>query len=134
MVIIDYSRTYFEIILKSAVPSKRGGKFVQIQNDDTEYFVISPRDLSCYHANIVERFCLSNHLEGKYTSKKMDNYEIADQDWSVVGGGKWSIDEYEKKLTLFDESTIYGKFEDANLRENILLSPLFKGYQIRIIR
>jgi hypothetical protein len=55
---VDYSATYFTTIAKKPIPSNRSGKFVQIINRSTsdEYLVLSPKELSVYHANIVEWF------------------------------------------------------------------------------
>ena len=54
------------------MPQRHGGKFVQIsyETNDTEYLILSPKDLSIYHANIVERFCAQNGIEGSYNGRK----------------------------------------------------------------
>ena len=69
---IDYSAIYFSTIAMKPIPSQHGGKFVQISHHPTsnEYLVLSPKDLSVYHANIVERFCLLNNIKGSYNARK----------------------------------------------------------------
>ena len=54
---IDYPATYFMTIAKKPIPAKRGDKFVQIMNHVTndKYPVLSPKELSVYHANIDPR-------------------------------------------------------------------------------
>jgi len=130
--IIDYSDIYFKTISKADVPSNRGGKFIQIRNEDAEYLVLSPEGLSSFHANIVGRFCLLNGIEGKYTTKKMDKYEIHDPEWIIVGGGKWVIGEKEKRFHLFAESLAYGKFDLHGLRKKILSTEKLAGFQVKI--
>lgn len=119
---IDYSSVYFTTIAKKPTPSQRGGKFVQIINHSTkdEYLVLSPKELSIYHANIVERFCMLNgNIPGSYNTKK-DFFEIQDPDWEVIGGGVWAIDEENKSLTLGGESKMYGTFHGSNLQKKFL--------------
>lgn len=133
--LIDYSTVFYKTIAKKPMPEKRGGKFIQIRNEEkkTEYLVLSPSELSSFHANIVERFCLLKGIEGVYTTKKMDRYEIQDPEWVIVGGGKWSIDDNEKRLVLFDNSGVYGKFDAKGLRKKILDTGKLPGYEITII-
>ena len=56
MTIIDYSQLYYKIMRKTVVPWQRGGKFVQIRHGNNEYLIFSPKGLSSYLADIVERF------------------------------------------------------------------------------
>jgi hypothetical protein len=132
--IIDYSDIYFKTISKTDVPSKRGGNFIQIMDEDTEYLVLSPAGLSSFHANIAERFCLLKGIEGAYTTKRMDKYEIYDPEWIIIGGGKWVIDEKEKRFHLFAESGTYGKFDSRGLRKKILATERLVGYEVKISR
>ncbi|HWR59158.1 MAG TPA: hypothetical protein VN328_09745 [Thermodesulfovibrionales bacterium] len=79
----EYSEIYFKTICKTNVPPERGGKFVQIENDDTEFLVLSPAGLSSFHASIVESFCMLHKIRGKYITKRLDNYEIVDPGWII---------------------------------------------------
>lgn len=71
-------------------------------------------------------------LEGEYTTKRMDKYEISTTDWLTIGGGKWFVDDQKKWLHLFDKSGVYGKFDPVGLRHRILVSGKYKGYDIKI--
>lgn len=127
--LLDYSGQYFKTVKKISVPRKRGGKFVQIFDleNGNEYVVLSPRDFSTYHANIVERFCTLNKIAGSYNSKK-DFFAIRDDAWTVSGGGAWMIDDDRKTLELSGESKAYGAFESGGLKSKILKSGVFPGY------
>ena len=131
--LIDYSDQYFRRIKKSEVPRRRGGKFVQILDEanEGEYLVLSPKDLSVYHANIVERFCAPKGIKGSYNPKK-DNFTIHDKDWVVAGGGIWAIDEDKKSLELSGASERYGAFEATGLKSKIFNSGIFSGYSLLI--
>jgi Janus/Ocnus family (Ocnus) len=118
---IDYSETYYKDIAKRKVPSRRSGKFVQIVNHSTndEYLVLSPKELSLFHAMIVERFFrLKGNITGSYNEKK-DFYTVLDPDWEVIGGGMWAIDSRKKTLSMSGESQAYGRFSDTDLKEKV---------------
>lgn len=130
---IDYSGLYFTGIKKTGLPKKRGGKFVQIFDgaNGHEYLVLSPGELSVYHANIVERFCAQRKIEGSYNSKK-DFFDIRDGAWTVAGGGVWTMDDDKKILELAGASLGYGPFEAAGLKSRIIKTGALPGYSITI--
>jgi len=130
-VFIDYTKLYYTAIAKTSVPPATSGKFVRIRNESTDYLVFSPKDFTKYHANIVERFCLDNGVEGSY-DHDCKRYDIYDQAWIVTGGGKYELDKKRKVIKLYDESMAYGKFELFGLREAILAEPEFSGFKVQI--
>lgn len=129
--LIDYSAAYFTEIKKVEIPRKRTGKFVQIFNEaaDKEYLVLSPKELSIYHANIVERFFTIRKLKGAYNSRK-DYFTIQEDDWNIAGGGFWVIDEDKKTLELSGTSKAYGPFEADGLKRRILKSGKLPGFSV----
>jgi hypothetical protein len=131
LVFIDYTPLFFTTIAKTPVPPVVGGKFVQIRNDETEYLVFSPQEFTKYHAGIVERFCLDKGIEGNYDQERK-RYDVYDQAWSVVGGGKFELDRGRMTIRLFDDSMAYGKFNGEGLSEKILSLPAFTGYAVLI--
>lgn len=131
LVFTDYTHLYYTAIAKTAVPPVISGKFVQIRNEAAEYLVLSPKDFSKYHANIVQRFCLDRGVEGGYDSEGK-RYNIYDKAWAITGGGKFEIDARKKTIRFYDDSMAYGKFEPSGLREKILSLPEFSGYTVRI--
>lgn len=129
--VIDYSTLYYTAIAKTAVPPVITGKFVQIRNDAALYLVFSPREFTNYHANIVERFCMDKGLEGSYDPERK-RYDIYDQTWEILGGGKFEMDTNKKSIKLYDNSKAYGRFEAAGLNEFLNALPEFSGYTISI--
>lgn len=130
--LIDYSYMFFKGTRKVEIPRRRSGKFVQIFNESEtkEYVILSPKELSVYHANIVERFCISRKIAGAYSSK--DYFTIQEGDWAVAGGGFWAIDEGRKILELSGASKRYGPFGAAGMKHKVLRSGLLPGYSIII--
>jgi hypothetical protein len=129
--IVDYSEFYYSSMLKTDLPDVRSGKFVQIRNDDTEYLVFSPAQLTPYHAGLIERFCLEAGLEGSYDSERK-RYNIHDPAWVIVGGGKFEIDRIKETVRLYDDSMAYGKFDSEGLKEKIMQIEGMCNYKVSI--
>lgn len=130
-IFIDYSDIYYKKITKTVIPWQRQGKFVQIRHENNEYLIFSPKKFSSSHADIVERFCISMKIDGFY-NKKQYKYEIRNPVWTVVGGGKWIINEKDRMLHLFDDSGVYGKFDVTALKERILKLGKMSNYKVQI--
>lgn len=131
--LVDFSEVYYRSIAKVDLPGNRRGKFIQLKNEDEEieYVVLSPEELSVYHANIVERFCMLNGIQGSYNPRK-DHFHIQNPDWVVVGGGLWTMDTEKKEINLYGKSTMYGKFDPKGLKRNVLTRTEMNGYRVRI--
>ena len=127
--LIDYIQLYYTEIAKTDVPPVIIGKFVQIRNESMEYLVLSPRDFTKYHANIVERFCLDKRIEGSYDLDRK-RYDIYDQEWDIVGGGKFEIDATKQTIRFYDESMVYGKFDSRGLPEKVNAIPAFSEFSV----
>lgn len=130
-VFIDYSEHYYRHVKKEELPGRREGKFIQVRGRGAEYLVLSPKAFSPYHANIVERFFLSQGLQGSYNHKR-DHYLPRSEGWSVVGGGSWAMDSSTVKLVLRGTSMAYGKFDSRGLGERLRAMPELAGIQIEI--
>ena len=130
-VLIDYTPFYYTSILHNPVPPIISGKFVQIRNAQTLYLVVSPQELTRYHANIIERFCMDKGIEGSYDAKR-EKFTISDHEWQIIGGGKFERDDNKKAVKLYDNSMAYGKFDATGLKEMLGDLPEFSGYSIFI--
>jgi len=128
---LDYTPFYFTSIAGTPTPSAVTGKFVQVRNGNTLYLVLSPKELTKYHANIVERFCMDNGIEGSYDSRR-EKFTIADRAWQVGGGGKFERDMNKKAIKLYDNSMAYGKFDATGLEEALAALPEFVGYSVLV--
>lgn len=130
-IFIDYTPFTFTSIAKTPVPAVVAGKFVEIMKGDKTYLVLSPKELTKYHANIVERFCMDNGIEGRYDSRR-EKFFIHDSAWQIIGGGKFERDASKKAIKLYDNSMAYGKFDPVGLQEALGALPEFSGYAISI--
>lgn len=131
MILIDYTLFYYTSIAGIPAPALVAGKFVQIQHENTLYLVFSPKELTKYHANIVERFCMDKGVEGSYDAKR-EKFTIRDQAWQVLGGGKFEQDTNKKTIKLYNDSMAYGKFNAGGVKELLSTLSEFAGYTIII--
>ena len=129
MIFIDYTPFYFTSIAGTALPPVTVGKFVQLANGNELYLVLSPKEFTKYHANIVERFCMDKGIEGHYDSRR-EKFFIDDQAWRIIGGGKFERDANEKAIAFSDNSMAYGKFKKDGLKELLAALPEFTGFTI----
>jgi hypothetical protein len=131
IVIVDYSAGYYAGVAKTAVPAVRVGKFVQVRHGEIEYLVLSPKELSPYHADILERFCRERSIDGAYQEGKK-RFDIRDAEWVVQGGGKYEMDETKRYIRFYDNSMAYGRFESKGLKEKVRGSDMLMDYEVRI--
>ena len=124
--IVDYSATFFP----GELPASRQGKFLQLVRDgETELLVLSPYGQSKFHAQILERYCMLNGIEGRFV-RKPELFATAGTDVEVVGGGHWSLDEPDARLLLFGESKVYGRFDAEGLPEKVRGLPEYARYRV----
>jgi hypothetical protein len=126
---IDYTPFYYTSLARTSVPPVTTGKFVQIRRGQELFLVLSPKELTKYHANIVERFCMDKSIEGTYDAKR-EKFLVTDRSWQVVGGGKFERDEHKKTIKFYDNSMAYGKFDVTGMRATLAALPEFAGFSI----
>lgn len=109
LTVIDYSPEHFP-----SPPRHRKGKFIQVLSEEGEYIIMSPKEMSAFHANIAERFFASRGVQGRYNHKR-DDFRIDHPGWTILGGGHWELEEDTGVLTLWGESMAYGRFQGTGL-------------------
>jgi hypothetical protein len=126
--LIDYSSTWY----RDNVPAVRRGKFLQLVEDgEIELLILSPYELSKYHAQILERYCMLNDIEGRFV-KKPDLFQVTGANIEVLGGGHWEIDDRVRRLMLNRESTMYGRFDRSGLAAKVRVLHEFSSYTVLV--
>ena len=130
-VIIDYDR-----VISGGNPAARPlvhltGKFLQIMIDDTEFLLLSSRELTPYHSDILERFCGERDIKGSYDGDRK-RFNVEEPSLKVKGGGKFDIDTVNKCVRLYDDSMAYGKFDAEGLKDKVLRMKGLAGYEVVI--
>lgn len=105
--VVDYRQVFYVVLNNEQIPRKCRGKFVLFAHDEERFAVFSPRGLSRYHANIVERFLSLRSISGYYNDKG-DRYDTYSSDWQIQGGGHWELNEEKGTLCIFGFSQAYG--------------------------
>lgn len=126
---VDYCPLYFTELREQPVPSHREGKFVLLRNAATRYAVFSPRQLSTYHANIVERFLWGRGISGQYNAKH-DVFTFDAPDWHVEGGAHWERDDDKGVLRLYGGSRAYGGLDLTPLAAELRDIPDLRDVKI----
>lgn len=116
---VDYSKLWYCKINNVQVPHHRSGKFIVVTNDGNLWCILSPRDMSKYHANIAERFLNERSVSGEYDSSHA-KYTPSQNDWVIEGGGKWEINEEQGLLVIYDSSQAYGRLDLKSLADRLL--------------
>ena len=133
LTVIDFSEVYFVVLQKGTVPPRREGKFIVVANEGDRCAAFSPRELSVYHANIVERLLLPHGVRGRYNMKG-DVYDYDAPQWSVEGGGLWRLDQRRGRLEIFGRSASYGGVDLEELAAELCRAGAFDGVEITVPR
>jgi hypothetical protein len=132
VIVIDYSGFLRPRAAGETAPDRTAGKFVQVRHNDSEYLIFSSRELSPYHADLVERFCEGWKIPGRYVRERK-RYDIHDPEWVVAGGGKFEADRAKKSILLYDNSMAYGRFDAKGLKEKIQRTKELADYTVNIM-
>jgi hypothetical protein len=115
MVVEDYSPGYFEGRTGGNIPPSYEGKFVHIVGPDEEYLVLSPVELTEFHAHIVQRFSRRRAGISSVSLPSGEDVRFGTPGWSIRGGGRFHLDRTARCLSLWGSSKAYGNFDGAHL-------------------
>ena len=94
------------------------GKFLQLRLADRDYLLIAASTEHRYHNEILARFLsdqgITHRWEGTATL-------VAEHPGlEVIGGGRFRLDPSRNLLRVWDNSSVYGRFDPARLRAQLL--------------
>lgn len=122
-----------EYVLSRDAPAapEREGKFVQLVLRGREYLVFAPRELHRFHNQILGQFLAERSLPHRWSGEQV--LEVKASDLAVIGGGKFRVNTETKLLELWDNSQVYGRFDDRGLTERIgAADHPWSGYTVKI--
>ena len=93
------------------------GKFVQVTWAGQSWLLLASKDQHAFHNQILAHFLSDNHLPFHWQSPEV--LEFDQPKLKIHGGGKFHLIWDEHRLTLFDNSMVYGRFDEAMLRQTL---------------
>ena len=132
MVVEDYSPSYFESRLGGRLPEVYEGKFVHITGPKEEYLVLSPVELTEYHAHIVQRFSRRRAEISSVSLPSGQEVRFGTPGWSIKGGGRFRLDKTTRRILLWGASKAYGAFDGAYIREALRQSNGWDDVDVQI--
>ena len=133
LTVLDFSDVYFVVLQKGSVPPVRQGKFIVMTGGGGRYAAFSPRELSVYHANVLERLLLRHGIRGQYNMKG-DVYDYDAPGWTVEGGGLWRLDGRQGTLEISGRSASYGGVDLEELAGELHRAGAFGGVEVVVVR
>lgn len=115
IVILDYSPAEGQ-----PAQCSQEGKFLQLVLGGREYLVFAPRGQHRYHNQILGQFLADNGIAHHWVTQ--ERLELDSREASVIGGGRFRVDNAARVLELWDNSQVYGRFEERGLAEKIALA------------
>lgn len=94
------------------------GKFLQFILHGQQYLIFASSDLHRFHNQILAHFLMDRNIPHQWSGNQV--LEIKSPDLTVIGGGKFCIDIKNKTVDLWDNSQIYGRFDERGLPEQIV--------------
>ena len=105
----------------------QSGKFIVMLHKNHLHVVFSSIDLTPYHADIVCKYLLDNHL-AEVESMGRGQCEILDAGWEILGGGLFLFHPQDKTLSFMEKSTAYGKYPIGMLEK--MKPEILKGLKL----
>ena len=132
MIIEDYSREYFEGRLGGRIPSICEGKFVHITGPKEEYLVLSPIELTEFHAQIVQRFSRRRAEMSSVSLPSGEEVRFGTPGWNIKGGGRFQWDKAGRRIALWGASKVYGAFDGTYIRQALRQSNGWDDVDVQI--
>jgi hypothetical protein len=101
------------------------GKFVILSREREIHLVLSPLAFTPYHANIVYQY-LQAEGRGRVESASSTGCRILSPEWTVHGGGHYTVQHWLHHVKLHGKSSAFGRYEAARL------TPFLDGLPARL--
>lgn len=98
-------------------PGVYEGKFLQLTWRGQGYLIFASRQLHHYHNQILGNFLADNRIAHRWVTEA--RLEVNDPDLVVIGGGRFRLNLGDMHLELWDNSQLYGRFDEQGLFEKI---------------
>jgi hypothetical protein len=113
---------------------EESGKFVILSRREEIHLVLSPVAFTPYHADIVRQY-LQAEGRGRVEGASASGCRILSPEWSVHGGGFFSIQHWLHHIRLHGKSSAFGPYEEKRLEpflDGLAASLGLEGYTLEL--
>ena len=93
------------------------GKFLQLSLAGRDWLLFAATDELRYHNQILARFLAAQGIPHRWQGKETLLFESPEL--TVIGGGRFRFDATAQALHVWDESSVYGRFNATRLRKQL---------------
>ena len=107
------------------------GKFVQLRLGVRDYLLFAAATEHRYHNQIIARFLSEQRIPHRWEGK--ENLVTDHPDLAVIGGGRFRLDPTRLSLHVWDNSSVYGRFDPYRLAEQLAAAgPLWDRFVLSV--
>jgi len=110
------------------------GKFVILSRRREIHLVLSPIAFTPYHADIVYQY-LQVEGRGRVESASSSGCRILSPEWTVHGGGHYTVQHWLHHVKFHGKSSAFGRYEEARLtpfRDGLPARLGLEGYTLEL--
>ena len=96
------------------------GKFLQLRLADRDYILYAATTEYRYHNQILARFLSEQGIPHRWEGE--EKLVVDYPGLRVVGGGRFRLDAARESLHVWDDSSVYGRFDPARLAAQLAAS------------
>jgi len=96
------------------------GKFLQLHLTGRDYLLFAVASEHRYHNQLLARFLSEQALRHHWADKQ--NLIVDHPGLVVAGGGRFRLDPARKSLRVWDESSVYGRFDPSQLAAQLSIA------------
>ncbi len=93
------------------------GKFLQFNLVPWDYILFGAATEYHYHNEILARFLSEQGIPHRWEGA--EHLVVEDPELRLKGGGRFRLDPTQETLHVWDESSVYGRFDPAQLRAQL---------------
>lgn len=93
------------------------GKFLQLRLEGRDCLLFAAIDRYRYHNQILARFLADRGIRHRWENDS--RLVVDDTGLHVAGGGRYELDVQRRSLRVWDNSSVYGRFDEALLARQL---------------
>ncbi len=112
-----YTITTYPAITQLMESDPVEGKFIQLRRNHRIYLIFATKSAHRYHNQILAHFLADHGLAHQWLNDETLKYDTTTL--RVIGGGRFRYEHRHHRLTLWDNSQAYGRFDETDLEAGL---------------